>query len=137
MSNDLLKPRYKVIADYPGNAYKLGDIITFVEDGCSELIANYSAVNGDRTRLMVAKKEFDKYPHLFKKLEWWEDRSDEDMPEYYKHKDFGWVAESVGIYDTTICFRGRNDVIEWHVQNLLPATEAEYLEYIKKGGDYE
>lgn len=56
---DLMKPRYKVIADYPGNnLYKVGSII---ED------------TGWGVEL---------FPNIFKKLSWWEERDVKDMPEY-------------------------------------------------------
>jgi hypothetical protein len=119
-TEELLKPRYKVIADYPGCPFKVGEIL-------------------QKTKYMSGKEfvrgmlhQPDDYPANFQRLEWWEDRADDDMPNFYKHNDYGWVSETIGVYGTTICFRGRNDVIEWHVKNLLPATEAEYLEYINK-----
>ena len=145
MSNDLLKPRYKVIADYPGNAYKLGDIITFVQDGCSELIANYSSVNGDRTRLMVAKKEFDKSPHLFKKLHWADERPVEQMPMYIKGRErvyevTGWSKDIIGHFypknkvEVLIKDDSENfSNIEWHFfkDQFIPVTPADYEAYLQ------
>src|ERR1044072_2667751 len=128
MSNDLLKPRYKVIADYPGNAYKLGDIITFVEDGCSELIANYSAVNGDRTRLMSAKKKSDKYPHLFKKLEWWEGRNLEEMPEYLNCPSRKMFFKVEKWHKSYFIMNGRQKM---QYKNYKPASAAEYEAYLQ------
>lgn len=71
MSNeDLLKPRYKVIADYPGNLQPIGHI--------------YEIIFNDEEALKNWCDNKDYYPHLFKKLEWWEEREEKDMPEYVK-----------------------------------------------------
>lgn len=50
---ELLKIRYKVVADYPKTNYAIGDIIECEDEA-------------DCTLSM--------WPHLFKKLEWWEER---------------------------------------------------------------
>lgn len=68
---ELLRPRYKVIADYPGNAWEVGLVIP----------SEYHAIK-IITDNMIAF--YDKYPHLFRKLEWWEERNIEDMPGYVK-----------------------------------------------------
>lgn len=59
---ELMKPRFSVIADYPGLSYNVGDIVEVLTDD------NYGIID------MV------EYPHLFKKLKWWESRRIEDMP---------------------------------------------------------
>ncbi len=64
--DELLKNRIKVITPFPGIqnfGYKVDDILV-----CSNMLF----------------EEYAKYPHLFKKLEWWEDREEKDMPEYLK-----------------------------------------------------
>jgi len=71
-TEELLKPRYKVIADYPKSLYHVGDILNA---GWRSEDLIYCDHDGPRWR---------DYPHLFKKLEWWEDRKIEDMPEYLK-----------------------------------------------------
>lgn len=64
--NELLKPRYEVIADYPDSRNELGQIIC------------------DVTKYMEAF--YDKYPHLFRKLQWWEHRDVSEMPEYLRNE---------------------------------------------------
>lgn len=57
---ELLKPRYKVIGDFPHSSMPVGMIIK------------------------VETKDlafWDKYPHLFRKLHWWEEREVSEMPE--------------------------------------------------------
>ena len=63
---DLLAPRYKVIATWPNTYSKVGDILspTYYVD--------------------KAIKFYKTYPHLYRELEWWEDRELSDMPEYVK-----------------------------------------------------
>lgn len=68
---ELMKPRYKVIADYPGNFLSVGTIIVTHDIWQDFTIELWCQSN-------------DKYPHLFKKLQWWEERAVEDMPEYVK-----------------------------------------------------
>jgi hypothetical protein len=73
MSNEeLLKPRYKVIADFPYN--------TFGEVG--SILDRDWGWNGDDENGF--KHHISHYPHLFKKLQWWEERKQEGMPEYVK-----------------------------------------------------
>jgi hypothetical protein len=68
---ELLKPRYKVIADYPDSEKfcKVGEILD----------RNWAWHDGEGNERLVSE-----YPHLFKKLEWWEDRRIEDMPVYVR-----------------------------------------------------
>lgn len=110
---ELLRPRYKVIAQYPFSSHPNGEIIKATTGGTY----------------------FDQYPHIFKKLEWWEDRKPEDMPEYIKEGRFihksTWRLNSLGEVILTV-----SDT-DWHVNaNVMhwfqPATEQEYLEYIKQ-----
>ena len=110
---ELLMPRYKVIADYPSSPYYVGEI----KDRLGDNVAAH----------------FAKYPHLFRKLNWWEERKVEDMPDYVK-----W---DVGIYPT---WKKIMKVDKWNsngsfdhenvtisVINCFPATEQQYNDYIK------
>jgi hypothetical protein len=75
-TEELLKPRYKVIADWPMNHfYEVDDIIEM------KLMPNGKYWNGEDSYYLT-EKEMEKHPHLFKKLEWWEERKIEDMPDY-------------------------------------------------------
>ena len=68
MSNEeLMMPRYKVIADYPFSPFMIGAIIHHNGEAISDLAKNIHL-----------------YPYLFKKLEWWEERQVNDMPKYVK-----------------------------------------------------
>jgi hypothetical protein len=67
---ELMKPRYKVVADYPNAFAIVGSV--WHED--------------ERAHYVMHHEELDveKYPHLFKKLQWWEERDIEDLPQYIK-----------------------------------------------------
>lgn len=73
---ELLKVRYKQIADYPEALFHEGDIIKV-----SELVANHRYLK-DSVKHIYDEKFLDQYPHLFKKLQWWQERKIEDLPEY-------------------------------------------------------
>lgn len=75
-SEELLSPRFEVIAEYPNSNYKKGDILIRIKHATNEIyeIDEDSPVGG------LDIDEIVKYPHLFKKLNWWEYRKAEDMP---------------------------------------------------------
>lgn len=123
-------PRYKVIADFIQWSvfkYKIGDIlykkgIHFVGSGSAR---------------GVNENEIDLYPAIFRKLNWWEERKVEDMPEYVKGI-VGYFKDKI----YKIAHPAQNGR-EWHVDNEIehrtfvsygndftPATEQEYNDYI-------
>lgn len=109
-------PRYKVIADWPGSlSIEVGQIIT----------GNVGEVGAEMFRL-------DAFPHLFRKLNWWEERKVEDMPEYVK-----WDVDiyptwkkimKVDKWNSNGSFDHENVTIS--VINCFPATEQQYNDYI-------
>lgn len=124
---ELINPRYELIADFPGNKLHVGDVIhcpvRFTFDFGKELWI----------------KSHDNYPHLFKKLNWWEKRQESDMPMYLRsdldkkhptfHKILKWEMKELW---------GVIDPIERSVCSLMafnpeygyfPATEQEYNSY--------
>lgn len=84
---------------------------------------------------MIEQKFFyDKYPHLFKRLSWWEEREESEMPEYVKN-----AADGI-VFKVEYNFRSKtpSDVKTWNnnwrmfwhsLYDLLPATETEYLSH--------
>ncbi len=75
-TEELLRPRYKVIADYPNSPHKIYEILESINVDGRYLNKNIG----------LWEKDLEKFPAIFKPLEWWEDRKAEDMPEYLKHK---------------------------------------------------
>lgn len=71
MIHELLIPRYKVIADWPNSIYKIGSILIGKDNGLY-----YNGVN--HANFINPEN----YPHLFRKLEWWEERTPEEMPQF-------------------------------------------------------
>lgn len=74
----LMRPRYKLIADYPGCSFEVGTILEPNDEG--EL---YSKVGGySWTAVRILEKDVKKFPHLVKRIEWYEERSLDEMPDY-------------------------------------------------------
>jgi hypothetical protein len=152
---ELLQPRYKVIADYPFNPYNIGDL---VEMTATRVKLTVTSEWSDFNNSMVSVENYvpfsrlNEFPALFKKLEWWEDRKVEDMPGYLKRFEsysctsYGENGEdkepeihkvkkhfSMGLTDWR---QGHTDffVSDWHENNYCyssfePATEQGYNEY--------
>lgn len=110
MNAELLKPRRKVVADYPNSPFRIGDILTLAE-------APVERWDNNRTG-MRHNIEVDLYPHLFRKLEWYEERDEKDMPEYVKSTRNNKIFKL-------------EDISQWQYAFYLPATEAEYNDYLK------
>lgn len=114
---NLLEPRYKVIADYPesNRSFRVGDVLP-----------------GER--IEKNSERFDQYPKLFKKLEWWENRGTEDMPEYvrvtnYRGNPVVKVLEHMpqhGLIRLSDPLFGVH-----HYKNCLPATKQDYSDYVE------
>lgn len=118
---DLMKPRYKVIADFPGNQWKVGQI----------LLKNDKVFKGDG---YSEEYKLEHFPHLFKKLEWFEERKTEDMPEYVKPKRAPEYVFKVIEFHSTVCeYFGTDGRICMDNSFVFdPATPSEYISYINK-----
>jgi len=122
----LLAPRYEVIADYPGSNFTVGNII------------NASELNDMSMWLEVMGKKwvdnklsmFGKYPAIFRRLNWWEKRESSEMPEYVKYTIRGFVFK----YKDHLTEDGRLVYGEYgfSLSSCLPATLEEYTNYINK-----
>ena len=138
---ELLMPRYKVIADYPGmdDSYEIGEVLKPAYTGI-----------------------VDAYPHLFRKLNWWEERKVEDMPEYVKviangcsfnagtilkannwgaypdeGNNFGNEGDYYCLLITTeeSSTHDKGEEVKMNMRNVLPATEQEYNDYINSNSN--
>jgi len=117
---ELLKPRYKVIADYPGSVFNIGRILP-------DPLESYS--QDEENDLVLS---MNKYPHLFRKLEWWEDRAVEDMPEYVKDSRAK-VAKAkyeISTFNGLNCYDTMYDTFPYKWTHILPSTEQEYNDYL-------
>lgn len=123
----LLRPRYLVIAEDTSNHnWKIRDIYSI--DGNNA----YNETQGFGIAPFPAPF-FDKYPHLFRRLEWWEMRDEKDMPEYVKLKDER--TRQVRKYEAnfTVIIFNAIDEGEWdmcYCADCVPSTETEYQTYL-------
>ena len=116
-NEELLQPRFKVIANFPDNTRNVGDII-YVEN----------------TKEKYWKENFEKwlftFPHLFCKLEWWEDRKIEDLPKYLKDKFDIFEVENYYFKNNFLRFdywdeETQTEMFDF-VSDYEPATKEEY-----------
>lgn len=84
----LLLPRFKVIAEYPKSPYAIGDIIyTHNSKYCSTVDSRLCVYVGNI-------RVFERCDKVFQPLQWWEERQIEDMPEYVQLlKDFDGLSK--------------------------------------------
>jgi|HubBroStandDraft_2_1064218.scaffolds.fasta_scaffold393611_2 hypothetical protein len=138
----LIKPRYKVIADYPNSEWKIGEIIQMESFGYLPMQLRDDPIEswltdfidrGRKGNAMYPDWAFEPYPHLFKKLEWWEERELPQMPEYLKHGENGNVRKVV-----KWLFQYNHIIVEFEggrqrilKDKWIPCNEKEYLEFQK------
>ena len=109
---ELLTPRYIVIADYPKSKDKIGAI--------------YRAL----TEMNVSF--YNTYPAIFKRLEWWEHREEKDMPECLK-----WIYNGVFTKVLRYDLKGErfyapeDNHFGYRLIYTLPATLEEYQTSLK------
>jgi hypothetical protein len=139
---ELLIPRYKVIADYPNIQFKIGDIVKKYFFDISQKGA-YTYLTNVKSPLQGSslKREYiETMPHLFKKLEWWEERDENDMPNFIKNKEDGHIAKieeqskntSSEVYIEGFDHRNKRSFYGWvSLFNSNPATEEQYKEYLR------
>ena len=71
-----MQPRFEVIETYPKSKFKKGDILERIPNATNDWYnADKSLINAD-----ILLEEIEQYPLLFRKLNWWEKRTAEQMP---------------------------------------------------------
>lgn len=76
-AKELMYPRWELIANFPFCILRLGEVVTELPSSNEyERIFTY----GDKRRFYKLDHCPEDYPHLYKKLEWWDRRPEEDMP---------------------------------------------------------
>lgn len=137
---ELLKTRYKVIADWPGRATSFGspmavgaiiELSEITENGNPydfiRQSGNKYSWKSENGMKVVGEKFFDSYPHLFRKLHWSEEREESDMPEYLKHENSGSVSKAAKIQSSGwFSYDGKHFA---PIDGYIPATHEEYLSY--------
>jgi hypothetical protein len=116
--DELLKPRYKVIADYPDNKNKVGDIITLQTaqtKAAHELVCGW----------------YDKYPAIFQPLEWWQEREPDEMPEYLKDTRDGEIVKAIQYGDNQVLVKARVFECRIELRYMIPSCIADYNAYLQ------
>lgn len=127
----LMKSRFKVVADYPNSPFRCGDILEIVADP----VDKWYCYRTGRTYNVEVKS----YPKVFQSIEWWQDRNPEEMPEYVWYDATGFspkeklivlkVAKWVEEPDGEV-WADANDPIGYCTYHMpRPATIEEYNQY--------
>jgi hypothetical protein len=75
-AKELMQPRFEVIETYPKSKFKKGDILERIPNATNDWYnADKSLINAD-----ILLEEIEQYPHLFRKMNWWEKRTVDQMP---------------------------------------------------------
>lgn len=118
---ELLKPRWKVIANFPYTYYKVGEII------------------GDTFRLTCEdyiKHNCSEYPAIFQKLEWYEEKQLEQLPLYIRKTSTGDIYKVIDWFkpSTFVCISLNEDGNRYYqlARWFEPATKQEYEEWSTK-----
>lgn len=72
----LLIPRFEVLEEYPNCKFKKGEILNRLKHATN----NWYHTDENSINAEILLEEIEKYPHLFRKLNWWERRTAEQMP---------------------------------------------------------
>lgn len=84
-TEQLLNPRYEVLINYPRSPFKIGDILKKVIGASTEI---YYTEPFPPVGNLLTLFEIKNCPEIFKKLEWWEKRTEEEMPKKVKSYSF-------------------------------------------------
>lgn len=117
MVEHLLKPRWKVIADYPESNHYVGEI-----PNCYD-----NKIFIESTGRYIKP---DDYPAIFKKLRWWEERGIEEMPKYIKSTKMDIILKVHTHFYTYNSFlitqRDGSEGISWEYHYTIPSTQEEF-----------
>lgn len=131
---ELLKPRYKVLIDFPGSPFNIGNIL-YRQDDDETLFQSKSAVRTISPNVRHPQL----YPDVFRRLEWWELREATEYPEYVrfeKENSYSRCGKVIKMNELKVSKGGFGIVYHddgtWWATDCLPATSAEYQAYIEK-----
>lgn len=129
---ELLKPRYKVIGLYPHCPFEQGVIL--IQD---EALEWHSLEHGyPESEKNILGTDVEKYPHIFKKLEWFEEREKHELTIYLKDRPESFekyhkqrYLKVIDSYGTIEFYKALTDGGWVRMPDTLPITEQEYLEF--------
>ena len=121
---ELMKPRYEVVADYPGRpmTMPIGHILVLDKFGAGKYWHEYT----DEEPIHIDEGST-RFPKVLRLLYWWEQRKPEEMPEYVKYTIRGFIIKC------SDCWNGEMYVVDEYSfswRYCEPATETEYTNYI-------
>ncbi len=105
-AKELMQIRFEVIETYPKSKFKKGDILERIPNATNDWYnADKSLINAD-----ILLEEIEQYPHLFRKLNWWENRTIDQMPKRLICKAIPNDTEVIEIeeWDMTLLYGWRN-----------------------------
>lgn len=134
----LLSPRYKVIADYPGSHFDVGDTLLYLKLNSAY---TYRRIGGIKHKSWesIGQPTFkspESFPHIFRLMDWWEERTPEDMPRFVKlpsgevHSVTTIEKDHTG--ELFYNFIGDESGIGMYFSFSEPATQEDYNSYINK-----
>lgn len=130
---ELLKPRYKVVSDWPGRKdFEVGQVIV-LDKKFSPQFQMYEIEDCQGKRQYI-NSFFEMFPLQFKKLQWWEERDKSTMPKYVKFPEGHHNIEKGGVVEVFNWYKYPDACIFHNHINagwMLPATETEYNDYLK------
>ena len=122
-TEELLRPRWKVIADYPNSPFEVNSVLETDDKGV------YTLWEHDGKGYITLSD----YPAIFRKLEWWEKRDEKDLPKYVKYKGCEMfrfnspkMSEVLKVDNYQEDCLNHNKGCDW-ISLYEPATEQEYL----------
>jgi len=128
-----------VEADYPNSPFMVGDVLelsdTTTLNGQTVYYKKYPPIHLEVDML-------NKYPKIFRPMHWSEQRGFGEMPRYVNRK--GVIKKVLDPkYDNRIFGHNEHEIemrtllhgIKYWKESYTPATEAEYLEYLKSKGE--
>lgn len=125
---ELMRPRYRLIADYPNAPFPVGTVLTRIPNATNDWFHD-----GVDEFQMIALADLIRCDKVFQPLKWWEARTMEHMPEYAQAIYSGCVLK----IRPEDCHNGyvissETGYEKWPLDGFYPATEAEYLAHQSK-----
>jgi hypothetical protein len=129
---ELLRPRYRLYATYPGCPFKLGSVLIQKDLGATNNPYYEVGMFGLPNQPSLYNPE--NYPSNFCKLEWWQERSINDWPEYLRpiQGDVYRVEIQVDPFPRIVLLDVEDESISIGFVYLTPATLEQYISYKEK-----
>lgn len=129
---ELLIPRYRLYAEYPGCPFKAGAMLIQHSLGATNVLYYEDGLYGQPNAQSIYNPE--NYPNNFVKLEWWEHRSIKDWPEYLRDMqgDVYRVEIRVDPKPHILILDVEDKTISRDFVYLTPATLEQYFSYKEK-----